>query len=46
MKQLREIDSFGGIDADTDVLLDACFEDHEAYLKSKAHDRFLVLEPV
>jgi hypothetical protein len=43
MKQLQEIDSFGGIDADTDTLLDACFEDHEAYLKSKAHERFLVL---
>ena len=43
MKQLHEIDSFGGIDADTDTLLDECFEDHEAYLKSKAHERFLVL---
>jgi len=43
MKQLHEIDSFGGIDADTDMLLDTCFEDHEAYLKSKAHERFLIL---
>jgi len=43
MKELREIDNFGGIDADTDSLLDECFENHEAYLKSKAHDRFLVL---
>jgi hypothetical protein len=43
MKQLHEINSFGGIDADTDMLLDTCFENHEAYLKSKAHECFLVL---
>jgi hypothetical protein len=28
---LREVESFGGIDADTDQLLDECFDDHEAY---------------
>lgn len=43
MKQLYEIETFGGIDADTDLLLDTCFERHEAYLESKEHKRFLVL---
>lgn len=43
MKQLNKIDNFGGIDADTDSLLDTCFENHDAYVKSKAHERFLVL---
>lgn len=43
MKKLYEIETFGGIDADTDSLLDTCFEQHEAYLQSKGHKRFLVL---
>jgi len=43
MEQLLEVDSFGGIDADTDALLEQCFEDHEAYLETVAHNRFLVL---
>jgi hypothetical protein len=36
MKSLLDIESFGGIDADTDFLLDECFEDHEAYLRREA----------
>ena len=43
MKQLHEIETFGGIDADTDTLLDECFEDHEAYIQAKDHKRFLIL---
>ncbi len=43
MRQLSEIETFGGIDADTDTLLETCFEHHEAYLFSKEHKRFLVL---
>lgn len=43
MRQLNEIDTFGGIDADTDNLLDICFEDHEAFFQARDHQRFLVL---
>lgn len=43
MSELREIESFGGIDADTDELLDACFSDHEAYLAALNHDRYLLV---
>lgn len=43
MNPLDRVESFGGIDADTDALLDQCFEDHEAYLQTKDHSRFLVL---
>lgn len=43
MKKLDDISTFGGIDADTDVLLEKCFEDHEAYIETKAHNKFLVL---
>lgn len=41
--KLTEIDTFGGLDADTDKLLDQCFEDHEAYLSAVQHQRFLIL---
>jgi len=40
---LSQVDSFGGVDADADKLLEACFEDHEAYLAAKSHNKFLVL---
>ena len=43
MRKLCDIETFGGIDADTDLLLDTCFEHHEAYLDSKAHSRFLII---
>ena len=43
MKDLREVTSFGGIDADTDTLLEECFQDHQAYQETKSHQRFLVL---
>ncbi len=43
MSSLADTQSFGGIDADVDDLLDACFQDHEAYLKARAHDRPLVI---
>jgi hypothetical protein len=41
--KLREIDTFGGIDADADELLRSCFQDHPAYLSVKGFKRFLVL---
>lgn len=43
MKSLGDISSFGGIDADADDLLDACFQDHEAYRQAVAHERFLIV---
>jgi len=43
MRSLADTDTFGGLDADTDKLLDSCFEDHEAYLSALKHQRFLVL---
>jgi hypothetical protein len=43
MTALLDIESFGGIDADTDSLLEACFENHEAYIETRNHNRFLVL---
>jgi hypothetical protein len=42
-KTLSDIASFGGIDADTDFLLDDCFEDHEAYISAKDGKRFLII---
>lgn len=41
--ELKDVKTFGGIDADTDSLLEGCFENHEAYQETKAHQRFLVL---
>lgn len=43
MKRLDEVQSFGGIDADADSLLDACFQDHEAYQRVRNHENFLVV---
>jgi len=43
MNDLKDIDSFGGIDADADALLDECFQDHEAYNSLLSHERFLVV---
>jgi hypothetical protein len=43
MKSLAEIKSFGGIDADTDFLLDECFEDHEAYVSAKSGAKYLII---
>jgi hypothetical protein len=43
MVDLQQVSSFGGIDADVDDLLDACFEEHEAFLAARDHARFLVL---
>ena len=40
---LSSIDSFGGIDADADALLDSCFEAHESYIAALNHKRFLIL---
>lgn len=37
------IESFGAADADNDVLLLDCFEDHEAYTAAKNHRRYLVI---
>jgi Cdc6-like AAA superfamily ATPase len=43
MRRLVDVESFGAIDADADKLLDACFEDHEAYLAARSRSKFLVL---
>ncbi len=43
MKKLKDVDNFGAIDADNDVLLHECFEDHEAFLHVKDLSRFLVV---
>jgi hypothetical protein len=40
---LNDIDSFGGIDADEDFLLDECFRDHEAFIEAVHQLRFLIL---
>jgi hypothetical protein len=40
---LRTVESFGGIDADTDQLLDECFEDHEAFRSVRTHEKYLIL---
>ena len=43
MKKLLDVDNFGAIDADNDVLLLECFEDHEAFLQIKDRTRFLIV---
>lgn len=43
MAALRTIESFGGIDADTDQLLDECFEDHAAFIDAISGKRFLII---
>ena len=40
---LDAVIDFGGIDADTDPLLDKCFEDHRAYIDARAHDKTVIL---
>lgn len=42
MVGLSDVNNFGGIDADADELLGTCFEDHEAYLAARNHERFLI----
>lgn len=37
------IRNFGGIDADADLLLDTCFQDHPAYISAMAHERFVIV---
>lgn len=41
--RLEEVENFGAIDADADVLLRECFQDHPAYVEVKANKKFLVL---
>lgn len=43
LERLRQIETFGGIDADADELLRSCFQDHPAYLSVKKFQRFLIL---
>jgi hypothetical protein len=43
MKQLKDIATFGGIDADADDLLDQVFQDHDAYNDAINHKRFLII---
>lgn len=46
MKHLGDVESFGGIYADADTLLDECFQDHEAYLAALKHTKLESGEPV
>jgi hypothetical protein len=41
--RLTHAGTFGAIDADTDLLLDECFEDHEAYVQARDCSRFLLI---
>ena len=43
MKSISEISSWGGIDADNDRLLMACFQDHEAYNQLINFERYIIL---
>jgi len=43
MIKLLDVETFGAVDADTDTLLDQCFEDHEAYQDALHFRRFLLL---
>src|SRR5260221_4634044 len=43
MYPLAQVESFGGIDADTDQLLDECFESHDAYRAVVGHRKYLIL---
>ena len=43
MADLTKIQNFGGIDADTDELLDECFEDHVAFKDAANGKRFLII---
>ena len=43
MKALAQVDSFGAVDADNDILLLDCFEDHDAFLGVMNRSRYLVV---
>lgn len=43
LMDLRKVEDFGGIDADADELLRACFQDHPAYHAARNHKRFLII---
>jgi hypothetical protein len=43
MPNLANIYGFGGIDADTDELLEECFEDHVAFQDAVSGNRFLII---
>jgi len=43
VQKLGDVESFGGIDADADALLDQCFQSHEAYARAKDHEHFLII---
>lgn len=43
MVELDSVESFGTSEADTDELLLACFQDHEAYIAAKSHKKFLIV---
>lgn len=41
--ELQAVNTFGAAEADNDDLLLECFQDHEAYLAAKSHDKFLIV---
>lgn len=40
---LDAVMDFGGIDADSDPLLDKCFESHQAYIDARSHSKTVIL---
>lgn len=40
---LDAVMDFGGIDADSDPLLDKCFENHQAYIDARSHSKTVIL---
>ncbi len=41
--ELRAVETFGAAEADNDDLLLECFQDHEAYLAARKHEKFLIV---
>jgi len=40
---LQQVTTFGASEADNDALLLDCFEDHEAYIRARSHEKFLIV---
>ena len=43
MVRLAQIERFGVAEADNDDLLLECFQDHEAYVSARDHQKFLII---
>lgn len=40
---LDSVTDFGGVDADSDALLEKCFESHPAYVEARGHAKTVIL---